>query len=379
MPKLLQYYPAVLKYSAKSIGYYIEYYAIDGTTNELRRQIVKINRLKKRYRTVPEFKAQALMLVQELNTKLAGGWSPFLESSNSRFYTPLLLLLDEYLADKEKELRKASLLNYKSFCKVFGNWIKENAPTVRSGNFSRVYAVQYLDDFYKKKIVARTYNNQLKQCRAFFSWLVEKCYAKENPFANFKTKRTDQKRRILIPENTRKEIREWCLANNPNYLIVLQLVFNSLIRPKEISELRIKDLNLQEKYILVRPEVAKTHNARYASLSDELVALFSAPEFAKAKLNDYILGNGYVPSSVPISKARFRKDWDKMRKALNLPDEMQLYSLRDTGINTLLKNGVDTLTVMQHADHHDLSITTRYANHADPNLIKHINENAPTF
>ena len=46
MPKFFQYYPAVLK-KAPSIGYYIEYYAIDETTNELRRQIVKLNRLKK--------------------------------------------------------------------------------------------------------------------------------------------------------------------------------------------------------------------------------------------------------------------------------------------------------------------------------------------
>lgn len=46
MSNFFQYYPAVLK-KAPSIGYYIEYYAIDGTTNELRRQIVKLNRLKK--------------------------------------------------------------------------------------------------------------------------------------------------------------------------------------------------------------------------------------------------------------------------------------------------------------------------------------------
>lgn len=378
MSKFFQYYPAVLKNSPKSIGYYIEYYAIDGVTNKLRRQIVKLNRLRKRYKA-SEFRLQAALLVQEINTKLAGGWSPFLETSNARFYTPLLPLLDEYLKEKQKDLRPASLANYKSFCTVFGQWIKENAPAVRSGNFTKVYAAKYLDDFYKKKIVARTYNNQLKQCRAFFSWLVEKCYAKENPFTNFKVKRVDKKRRILIPETTRQEIRSYCLANNPNYLIVLQLVFNSLIRPKEISELRIKDLNLQEKCILVRPEVAKTHNARYASLSDELIKLLSSPQFQKAKPNYYVLGAGYVPNTIKMPKDRFHKDWDKMRKALKLPEEMQLYSLRDTGINTLLKNGVDTLTVMQHADHHDLSITTRYANHADPNLIKKIYENAPDF
>ena len=39
----------------------------------------------------------------------------------------------------------------------------------------------------------------------------------------------------------------------------------------------------------------------------------------------------------------------------------------------------DPLTVMQHADHHDLSMTTRYANHADPKLIEKISENAPNF
>ena len=379
MSKIFQYYPAVLKYSPKSIGYYIEYYAIDGITNDLRRQIIKLNRLKKRYRLVSEFRTEAMMLVHELNTKLSGGWSPFLETSNSRFYTPMLTVLDEYLEFKEKELRKASLANYKSFCKVFGQWIKENAPNIRSGNFTRVYAVQYLDDFYKKDVGARTYNNQLKHCRIFFSWLVDKCYSKENPFNNFKPKRPEQKKRVLIPANVRKEIRTYCEENKPNYLIVLQLVFNSLLRPKEIAELRVRDLNLKERYILVRPEVAKTHNARYASLSDELVQLFSAPEFARAKPNDYLIGVGYVPKSTPISKLRFTKDWDKMRTALNLPEEMQLYSLRDTGINTLLKNGVDTLTVMQHADHHDLSITTKYANHADPNLIKSINEHAPSF
>ena len=68
-----------------------------------------------------------------------------------------------------------------------------------------------------------------------------------------------------------------------------------------------------------------------------------------------------------------------MRNALQLPEEMQLYSLRDTGINEMIKSGIDPLTVMQHADHHDLSMTTRYANHADPHLVKVISEKAPEF
>jgi site-specific recombinase XerD len=86
-----------------------------------------------------------------------------------------------------------------------------------------------------------------------------------------------------------------------------------------------------------------------------------------------------MPGKKHIAYSRFRKDWQDMREALGLPDEMQLYSLRDTGLNEMLKGGIDSLSVMQHADHHDLSITTRYANHVDPHLVDTISEKAPAF
>ena len=54
---------------------------------------------------------------------------------------------------------------------------------------------------------------------------------------------------------------------------------------------------------------------------------------------------------------------------LGLPDTMQLYSFRDTGITDLLRSGLDPITVMHHADHHSLEITTRYANHVDAHLV----------
>lgn len=57
---------------------------------------------------------------------------------------------------------------------------------------------------------------------------------------------------------------------------------------------------------------------------------------------------------------------------------MQLYSLRDTGFFDKIKSGIDPLTVMQAADHHDLAMTTHYANH-DPNMVRIISEDSPDF
>lgn len=65
--------------------------------------------------------------------------------------------------------------------------------------------------------------------------------------------------------------------------------------------------------------------------------------------------------------------------AYRLPDEYQLYSLKDTAINSMLKAGVDDLSVMQAAGHKDLKMTVIYANHHDAALIDNLNKKAPKF
>ena len=99
-----------------------------------------------------------------------------------------------------------------------------------------------------------------------------------------------------------------------------------------------------------------------------------------AKPEDFLFADKcWRCGKVPMSSHTYGNVWENMRKAIGLPQEMQLYSLRDTGINGMLKAGIDPLSVMQAADHSDLSMTTRYANHADPELFRKLNEKAPSF
>ena len=193
-----------------------------------------------------------------------------------------------------------------------------------------------------------------------------------------KTKREAPKQRVLIPADIRSRITDYFRQNNPNYLVLCQLVFNSLVRPKEVWRLKIADIHLDEGYIHVTEDESKTHYSRTAALTPQLISgIRSMIQGAKPTM--YLFGHGYKPNAKPIRYQNFREDWTKMRTALGLPDTMQLYSFRDTGINEMLKAGIDPLTVMQHADHHDLSMTTRYANHVDPHLVEIISTKAPQF
>lgn len=374
----LEFLPAQLKNN--SHGWYIEYQIFNPNIGKMQRFRTHVNVLRKHYPRLADFKNHCNGIINMINAKLAGGWSPIGEDQNARFYTPLPAVIRAYLEEKQDELRLDTFRSYKSFCSIFGAWIDKNVPDCQAILFNKVLAVKYLDYCTtERKLKGRSWNNQLKAARALFAWAVDKCYCKENPFSNIKTKREAEKKRVLIPAETRKRITDYCMKNNMGLLIVSQLVYSSLIRPKEIRCIKVGDVFLKEHYIHIRSENAKTHFSRIATMNPVLESLVA--DWIKGASDDfYLIGSkDYAAGTKPLPHSRFSKDWIKMRKELDLPDTMQLYSLRDTGINEMLKSGIDPLTVMQHADHHDLSMTTRYANHVDPNLVEIISKKAPAF
>ena len=376
-PAYKNYVPAVLRKNCE--GWQINYYVYNPVTDKMERKRMLLNILRKRYRTIAEFKVAANEIICTINAKLAGGWTPFGESENARYYSTIDEIIKLYLSEKSKELKPDTMRSYRSFCNIFSNWCAKSAPNCKCIQFNKTLAVQYMDYIYmEREVAARAYNNQLKMARALFSWALQKCYCKENPFEHIKTKRQDEKKRIIIPPNTRQKIKDYLLEKNPIFLIILELVFTSLLRPAEIARIQIKQIHLQEQYIFMPADKTKNGHNRHAFLSKELVMMI-APLLNNTADDWYLIGADFKPGKSPMPVTKYTKTWDKMRKALHLPNEMQLYSLRDTGINNMLKSGIDPLTVMQAADHHDLAMTTRYANHADPNLIQTLEEHAPKF
>ena len=375
---LISYLPAALKYTAH--GWTIEYHVFNPAFGAMERRVMKMNRIRKKYSRVTDFKAYCANVITRLNTQLATGWNPFEGyANNAREQTPIDTVLDKYLKDKSGDVRPDTIINYRSFVKVFKEWLIKNYGQIAISSFTRVMAVNFMDYLVEEKgLHGRSYNNRLKQARAFFSYAIDKYYCKDNPFANIKKKREDEKTRILIPHEVRKDIFKYWSERNENYLVLCELVFIAMIRPKECWRLHVSDLMLADRYIEISEDDSKTHYRRSASLTPDLITRLEKMT-RHAQKSDYLFSDGYMPGKKHIAYSRFRKDWQIMREALGLPDEMQLYSLRDTGLNEMLKGGIDSLSVMQHADHHDLAITTRYANHADPHLIETISEKAPAF
>ena len=75
----------------------------------------------------------------------------------------------------------------------------------------------------------------------------------------------------------------------------------------------------------------------------------------------------------------YGKCWRKMRLQLALPNELQLYSLRDTGIRELLDTELSPREVSEVIGHRDLKSINNYLHHHSLTMIDKMQRNTPKF
>ena len=363
--------------------WHVEYYVLDPVTGEMVRCRVRVQRLTKRCRNDRERRHVAQSVADEINAKLRGGWSPLHETDDSRLYTPLRVFRERFLSAKEAEgCRDTTVVQYASVTSLWLRWCEDNGFARKtSGTYLRHDAVQYMDEVLAQQHRHRSYNNTLKVLKALFAWGIEHCYCRENPFIGFKTLKKEQKIRILVPPEARQKVHDYYARVRPAMNIVCQLVYSSAIRPAEILKIQLKHIDIERHCIVIPGENAKNHKTRYATLTPELVAMLREVLSKNYNRDFYLFGfnEELSPDVRAVNKSYFQKSWERMRNATGLPKEMQLYSLRDTGITDLLHAGIDPLTVRHHVDHSSQAIQDIYTDHFDEGVNDRIYNSGVRF
>ncbi len=402
--------PADLRHDTN--GWYIVYYAFNPIISKLEMKRIKLNLLKKRCRSMVEFKVQVNDIMRTIDNQLrtaalncvqttaatpativpevatVAASTPVVAplstpsapvSENVRYYKTLDEVTRIFTAEKEKELRNSTMRSYKSFCHMLREWANEHYPYIKMSMFERAHAVEFLDDMAAKGLGPNTYNNMIRLGSVLFIWAKAKCYTRENPFDGQKRKRVLEKTRTIIKPEHQALIDKWFADNQPEMRIVCRLIYTSLLRPIEITRVQVKQIDFVNHCIRMPREKTKTWEAREGRLDAELEEMLRK-HIQGANPDDYLFADSlWRCGKRPMGNGTYGKAWDRMRTDLELPKEYQLYSLKDTAINSMLKAGVDDLSVMQAAGHKDLSMTTIYANHHDDKLIDNLNQKAPKF
>lgn len=380
MAEFEKYRPAFIYRSGNN--WEIHYYAFDPVINDVARKRMRINQSVKNLQGDRKKRQYATDVIKTINAKLQQGWSPFIDEERTKGYMLLKNAFNEFIADKRQEqLRPDTLRSYTSYIKNITSWlIDQNVyDTMFIISFKRLDALAFMNYLFRvRKVTNRTYNNYLSFMRQLWKWFIQQNYLNENPFENISPKKREAKTRTYIKANQRAQIKEAILLNNPKYILPCFLAYWGLVRRTEMCKIQIKHIDFNNRCIIMPPEITKTGFRRVIALTDELWTLFVQSNVADYPKNFFLLGTNFKPSAKPCQPKKISDTWTRLRTTCQLPKNISFYSLRDSGIIRLIELGMPLNEVAEHADHHDLTITSIYALHAKPKgvaAIKKITDN----
>lgn len=359
---------------------YVQFYAIDPNTGMLKRKRIRLNRIK----SPTERKKYAIALCKKLNRKLEKGWTPFIDPETPKGAEKLISACDDFLKIKKKDGRRPDTMrSYNSFVTILKEYITKEIKNkdLPVYAFKPKDAVEFLDFRYINfDITPTTFNNYTRFYRLLWNWFIKKKYVTINPFKDIEVKKQFEKARIIIDRDHRKLISDYLLKNDPQFYIVCMLCFHSLMRPKEIAQTRIKYINTDLSIIKLPSTVTKNGKARVVTVPYHLNEAIKQLGLHSYYPKNYFAFSSYKqPGPEPVNTRKIDKWWDKMRTKLDLPKNIQFYSLKDTGIVQLLEDGVSLKDVKDLADHASLSTTSKYLSYVRQEGIPAIKNSKSRF
>lgn len=213
--------------------------------------------------------------------------------------------------------------------------------------------LQFLDwIFYERGVSPRTRNNYRTWLRSFCSWM-------RIDMGDVPTMREQGKIRQPLPASLLRRIKEYLVLHNKHFLLAVMLEYYTFIRPGELSELRIGDIDVKRHAIHVRASISKNGKAEMVGLNNSTVALMRELGTLKHPKEWYLFSCRLRPGMTKLDARMFRDRWARLRRRLNIPKEYQFYSLKDSGIRDLANNA-GIVIARDQARHSSIAVTNKY-------------------
>lgn len=342
----------------------VVWYVRDPVTRKMVRYRKKFNRVKQ----TTKRRSLAKAFIGHINELLALGWNPAVSSIAPRATARMADALDLFLKVKEKESEANSMRSYRSYISMLKAWLQKHGMPEDAYvcAITNEVAMELMDDIDAREgISPRTYNNYLLFFRLLFNWMIDREYISDNPFERIKRKpkKLTKKKRRILSDHELNTLFDFLGRSNPNYLCMALLCYCCFLRPKEIVSLRCYDIDLTKQVVHIRGEIAKNDNDSFRTIPDVLVPILRGLDLSSG--SNYLFGDGgpykFDPGKSPVCSRKIAKYWDAyVRPACGFGQDVQFYSLKDSGVTKMLTEKIPINLVQKQADHSSVAMTAIY-------------------
>jgi integrase len=313
----------------------------------------------------------AQALIQQYNTKLLNGWTPYndpdiiyYDAAEARFlpqnYSRENASLPAYVISALKSkfnLRDKSYKTYKSVVNVFTFYLEANKiERITINQFTKQMAETFLNWLVadkKKSNVTR--NKYLATLKNLWAWLIGNQYAKINVWD--KIPKLKEIRHGYLPFTPMQKdlLKDLIAKENAQLWLFCMFQYYCMIRPGELRLLKVENIHFDLQKIMVPGEIAKNKKTQFVTIPSPFFKILYEHALHIAPGMYYIFSAHGQPGALPMSRDYFSKLHRTYLNRLRISNKYSLYSWKHTGNVTAVKSGIGIKDLQLQNRHHDLN------------------------
>ncbi len=359
--KNVPYVPAKLVESKGKHGWYIEYWVWH----------VEIEKLvRKRYyhiagTSLKEKRKNGRAHCQKINTSLAKGASvgkaPTLPhkpppSFGEVFRKGVNIKDGETSSERSRQ-------NYRYYSNIITYWFDTSKlGRKKVDQFSRKDVYAFLDYLTEtRKVGPKTRNNYHEYFSNICNVLVERGLLKENPAQGITKLKTQGRRHVPFTPSQRAILENWMKIHDPELYQFTRLVYYCFLRPVEILRIRISQIDLPNRIILVWAGNAKNRKQMPVVIPGSLASLLTEMKIPSLPDAWYLFGKGLRPGENSWHRNRVSERHRAALEACEMDTAIHdLYGWKHTGVCNAYRAGVDIQAIQTQCRHFSLNETEIY-------------------
>ncbi len=296
------------------------------------------------------------------------------QSENKKEYDSLRSLHNIFIKFKFHGARNSqvSIRNYEYNFKLLLNF-KPDIEIKDLDEFTILNFLEHLNTRERKvgkQRIVRTYKNSSiavvrSRLNSFFNWLLERGYLKINPFEKIPYPEVSYTDRRAFNS---KEFETICLAVNfkiqwanllikkRNIAIIMLLVFSG-VRKEELLGLKLTDIDIELRLIIIRAETSKSKRTRIIPINIQLISyLEDYLNYRKNYTSDYLWVSGTLDRRFTEHGAKHLIDLLSKETKINC----HLHRFRHTFATNYYKTTHDIVGLKKLMGHRSLKMTLSY-------------------
>lgn len=274
------------------------------------------------------------------------GKRPPIEKTKKGILLDTLDSMEDFVAPK-------TIVTYRGMVRKFHEFLGDKSDS----QITRDDADLFIKTLFEKKMSNKTIKAYKTNLKALYNKYINKFEPGnfKNPFRNSQIIKTSSRSLMYYNDLQIGLIKEYCKKNNPMLWVACLLQYYCFIRPNELRQLKVEDINIHAGYIEIPGVVSKNRKTQKVAIPDVLLPeldflIYNEPE-------SFVFGG---PGPTPPSRDRLSKVHKKVLKELNIKGRYGFYSWKHTGVVKAYKAGINMKDLQLQLRHHSLDMVNEY-------------------